>query len=236
MNAILLRALQLTLTVSLLLLSGCAVSLPEEPPVTKTPPPPRRFSVVGVDRTGSYELVKPGLQIAARLVQQVNPGDVMVFRWISDVSYLPGELFAELSMPPHVIEDVHNQFDMRAKRRRAEALTQVQALRASTIARLNAQEPKVARRSDIKGFIAAAADAFGERGGDAERWLYLATDLEDNVRYSVKPDLHDVHVVVFAFQPEANPAESAKVKARWEKFFKEMGAVSVLFRSAGVIQ
>lgn len=157
-------------------------------------------------------------------------------RWISGSSYEYHELFHTLTVPTAEISESDNPFDVVARRRAKAARARLQAAIRKTVEVLRKQKPPSARRTDIDGFVAAAMDGFAEKGDGYEKWLYLATDLQDNVRRKLTLSLPEVNVVVYAFQTSPDPNVTARLKDRWRKRFEEAGAASVTFRTAEVIR
>jgi len=194
------------------------------------------YNVIGADRSGSYEdLTKVALSICSRILNQGEPGDKFLFRYISEKSYAHDEVFGRVDLP--LLPDASgNPFDTQAKRKQQIAKNRLARVKAKWIAHFEQLRPESAPRTDIVGFICAAADIFEQVPNNYQKRLFLATDLQDNVGYRVKPNLTDVSVLVFALKPGHNPTQVLRQKDRWTKFFQSCGATSVQFQSAEVMQ
>ena len=69
-----------------------------------------------------------------------------------------------------------------------------------------------------------------------ERWVYVATDLEENVHRQVSPDLKEVRVVVFALKTGRDPVSAVRLRRDWEDRLKRLGVVQVTFQAAEVVR
>jgi protein tyrosine phosphatase (PTP) superfamily phosphohydrolase (DUF442 family) len=85
------------------------------------------------------------------------------------------------------------------------------------------------KRTDIYGFLAAAADRFALAPKGYKRILILASDLEDNVGYQPKVNLASAQVAVLGFQSSKDPVRTQQVKQGWIKRLTEAGATRVVF-------
>lgn len=194
------------------------------------------FAVVGADRSGSYEdLTKVALSICCRILHQGQSGDKFLFRYISHKSYAHDEVFGRVELPSLPLAP-SNPFDIRAKRQYQLAQSQVARIKAKWLKHFESLRPSSAPRTDIIGFVCAAADVFALIPVEYNKRLYLATDLKDNVGYRAKPKLDEVEVVVFALKPDHNPARMQRRKDRWKDYFLTCGALSVQFLAAEVMQ
>ena len=90
---------------------------------------------------------------------------------------------------------------------------------------------KVAKHTDIYGFLAASNDRFNLAPKDYQKILIIASDLKDNVRYKVDLGLSGAYVAVVGFQNSKNPQESRSLKNKWTKKFMQSGAAEVIFLS-----
>jgi hypothetical protein len=197
---------------------------------------PPRYSVCGIDRTGSYDFVGPGLELCARLVAEARPGDVIVFRWISHASYLADDFIARFSLPDVALVNCTNPFDQRCKRARGAQEAQLNAVKRAFSQQILHLRPTIVYRTDIYGFFQAASEILAAAPAGAERHIYAATDLLDNVRYRISPDLQGMQITIFAFQTDANPQRTLELRRRWETFFRNHGAAAVAFHTAEVWQ
>lgn len=217
-------------TPALSLLACAAPPSPVDPEAAITPP---RFIVFGIDRSGSYDFVKVGLDAAARTIAKAEPGDTVIVRWISDTSFLNQELATRIELPNMTLADCSsNVFDSRCRRERSAQDAELDRLKRAHMTRLLALKPPSAGHTDIFGFLQAASDAFSEVPAEAERLLYLATDLKDNVGYEVVPNLAGVRVRVFALQTEADPEGTLRLRKRWAERFTGYGADDITFTTS----
>jgi len=196
---------------------------------------PHRISVCGVDRSGSYDFVKIGIELCARVVAQANAGDEIVVRWISDASY-GNEDFVERIKLPNGWPPCTNPFDARCRRERAAFDARLVQIKRATVERLVKLQPARSRRTDILGFLQAAADELSTAPAGVERWIYVATDLEENVHHPVSPDLKDVRVVVFALKTGRDPVRAVRLRNDWQERLRSWGVVEVAFHAAEVLQ
>ena len=195
---------------------------------------PHQYIVFGADRTGSYkDMTGLALRIAEGFVRKAQPGDEMYFRWISGNSYKVDQVFAHLRLPAMKLSTVRNSYDRRAKYQQAllkQRITQIIRMRKrNALLQIRKQCPGSTGRTDIYGFITAAADQFTSAPSDASRILVLATDLDDNRRYKIQPDLSNVAVYVYPVKNDPDPARMKAKKDHWESYFKASGAISVRF-------
>ena len=225
------------------LMAACGAPAPSEghdAPGTRTAVPDARskpaprFIVCGVDRSGSYNFVMLGLDLCARLIVEARSGDVVVIRWISDASLRNDEFVARVAVPADSLPDCGGSpFNARCRRERAAAEGRVSAFKRAEIERILALRPESASRTDLQGFLQSASDAFQDAPG-AVRELYMATDLVDNVRHRVAPDLRGVTVSVLAFQNDPSPGRTLALRDEWEAVLRGYGAEQVTFRAAEV--
>lgn len=190
----------------------------------------RRVIVCGLDRTGSFgDLLQRGKELCSGLVAalRADPQDELILRWISDQSYLAEPNFVARFRVPLDVQCSSNPFDSRCRGLEA----RLSGARASAVREIEALDPPRANRTDIYGFFSKAAELLRAEP-DADRWIFAATDLIDNVRYQSKPNLQGIHVVIFGHEPSADPAAVAMARERWTKFLTEHGAASVSFPSA----
>jgi len=215
---------------------GAATTVaPFAAPAEQPAPAAPRFLVIGVDRSESFDrLTRTALGLAEQHLRKARPADEMVVRWISDRSYRSDEVFLHVRLPdlPTVAE---NPFNAKQRAVVAEAKRRFQGEASKALNVIQAQHPEGGTPStDIFGFIAAAAEHLAVAPAGYERQLIIASDMEDNRRYDVVPDLSGVavriHLIVIAEQPD--PSRIASLKTVWEGYFKKAGAASVTFEPA----
>jgi len=189
------------------------------------------FVVCGVDRTGSYKLREVGLRLCTGLVRRGHAGDEFLLRWISDASFSESEFLSRIQIPS-LPDCQRNPFDLGCRR----LMARYRASLESEIQRISSQRPPAAPRTDIYGFLQAAADAFAAAPTGTDKLLYLATDLKDNVGYQVRPDLTGVRVRVLGWQTGPDPGRAVRLRARWDSTLRAWGAIVVTFSPAEVIR
>lgn len=233
--------LRLTALLAAALLSGCSGSnsgvaqakqvAVQAPQAAKTAQAPRMV-VFGVDRTERYEVMtKPALALAEQALLQAAPGDELVFRWISDRSYRSDELIVLVKLPE--VPRVRNQFDPREKTLAHGAMNRLRAEVQRGLQALRAQAPSSGTSStDLYGFITSAAEHFSLAPSGLRKVLVIASDMEDNRRYNIRPNLSGVEVQIYllVIEKQPDPAQFAQLKARWARYFLEhCGAARVDF-------
>ena len=193
-----------------------------------------RTSVCGVDRSGSYDdFVKVGLELCARVVAQASAGDEIVVRWISEASYQNDDFVERIKLPGGE-PTCANPFDARCRRERTAFDAQLLQIKRASVERLVKLQATRSQRTDILGFFQAAADELAGAPAGVQRWVYVATDLEENVHHQVSPDLKDVRVVVFALKTGRDPVSAVRLRRDWEDRLKTFGVVKVTFQAAEV--
>jgi len=189
----------------------------------------RCIVVFGIDDTGSYELWEQAKNIACRIVDQLQPGDILNCRRITDSSYLDTCLILRLGLP--LIEEPgnNNPFDRRAKKVTRHQESGINALKREACNRLSGLRSINSKRTDIYGFVAAAGDRFALASKEYKRILILASDLEDNVGYQPQLNLAGTQVAVLGFQSSKDPVKTQRVKQSWTKRLTEAGATRIVF-------
>lgn len=180
-----------------------------------------RVVVMGIDETGSYDFRMRALAVARNLIDELEPGDVLFVRLITHKSY--SDSCAVLRLPiPQVPPMPANHMDLRAKNEARRQLAAILKLKARAKAILDGLKPVKAPNTDIFGFLAAASDRIGSEGGAAaEPVIVIASDMADNCRVNIRPDLHQAAVIVAGYQSGDDPVKAAKLKNDWEKILKE---------------
>jgi len=92
----------------------------------------RCIVVFGIDDTGSYELWEQAKNIACRIVDQLQTGDILNCRRITDSSYLDTCLILKLEMPL-VEPESKNPYDRRAKDLRNQQLSWIKTIKGQHI-------------------------------------------------------------------------------------------------------
>ena len=189
----------------------------------------RCIVVFGIDDTGSYGLWEKAKSIACQIVSQLQPGDAFNCRRITDSSYLDSSLIFRLELPLMEEKESNNPYDRKAKNLREQQLSWIRAIKGQACSRLSGLKPANSRRTDIYGFVAAAADRFALAPKDYKRILILASDLEDNVGYQPKLNLAGARAAVLGFQSSKDPVRTQRLKETWTRKFTEAGAARVIF-------
>jgi hypothetical protein len=194
-------------------------------------PKPRRVIIIGIDETGSYKLREQAKKLFARVISDLEPGDILYLRRINDSSYLDQCTIFRLELPALGKSKSNNPFDRKAKRLRKSQIFHINSLKKQAIQRLADIKFKVAKNTDIHGFLAASNDRFNLAPKDYQKILIIASDLKDNVRHKVNLDLSGAYVAVVGFQNSKNPQESRNLKNHWIKKLMQSGAAKVMFLS-----
>ena len=177
----------------------------------------RLVVVWGLDDTGSYAARSKAISIGQQIIAQLQPGDVMYARRITDSSYGDkGHIFrVEI---PQVPGRPSNQLDRRAWLRYQAALKRAKLVKLQAMTQLSRLEPSRAKKTDIYGFVAAASERFElEEQGGAEKLLIISSDMSDNTGRKVRPKLTGVKILVVGWQAGDDPAKSQRLKKYWAK-------------------
>jgi hypothetical protein len=194
-------------------------------------PKPRRVIIIGIDESGSYKLREQVKRLIARVINELEPGDILYLRRINDSSNLDQCTIYRLELPTLEKSKFDNPFDRKTKRLRKSHTVHIHSLKKEAIQRLIDIKFKVAKHTDIYGFLAASNDRFNIAPQDYQKILIIASDLKDNVRHKVNLDLAGAYVAVVGFQNSKNPQESRNLKSGWTKKFINSGAAKVVFLS-----
>lgn len=213
----------------IVLIFGCQ---DQEQASEKIPEPkPRRVFIIGIDESGSYKLREQAKKLIARVISELEPGDILYLRRINDSSFLDQCTIFRLELPALEKSKSNNPFDRKAKRLRKSQIFHINSLKKEAIQRLADIKFKIAKNTDIYGFLGASNDKFNLTPQDYQKILIIASDLKDNVRYKVDLGLSGAFVAVVGFQNSKNPQESRNLKSDWTKKFIKSGAAKVVFLS-----
>jgi hypothetical protein len=194
-------------------------------------PKPRRVFIIGIDESGSYKLREQAKKLIARVINELEPGDILYLRRINDLSYLDNCSIFRLELPALKRPKTNNPFDRKTKRLRKSQIFHINSLKKEAIKRLADINFKVAKNTDIYGFLAASNDRFNLAPQNYQRILIIASDLKDNVRHKINLDLSEAYVAIVGFQNSKNPQESRNLKKHWTTKFMKSGAAKVIFLS-----
>jgi hypothetical protein len=201
-----------------------------------------RFVVFGVDRSEPWNAMsRTTLGLAEQaLLRDARPGDELVYRWISDRSYAADEAFAHIVLP--TLSRAANPLDRQGRANEASSKQALARAAEEGLAQLRRHVPgatpaggrpdlrKGTPSTDIYGFVTAAAGHFAAAPAGRAKQLVIASDMEDNRRYQVRPDLKGVEVVVYLVSLKADPVAAQRLQAQWTDFFRECGATRTSFR------
>jgi hypothetical protein len=188
--------------------------------------------VVGLDKTGSYDIAKAGREQTARLLfSSACQCDVWYFRWIERNSYNDSASIFTLRLP-EIPSKPDNPFDRRALAAWQAKMASINSLKRQAAQRLVDLRPEPdssTRMTDVWGFLAKALELLANVPDGREKVIVMASDLEDNMGRRVPLNLKEVRVVVLALQSGNEPAKAQRKKEFWAKVFKDSEALNVRF-------
>lgn len=223
--------LLLALALSLAACSPSAEGAAASAPPAATPP---TWTVIGIDRSGSYSFLEPGREMAIEAVRIARPGDTIIVRWISDNSYRNAEFALRYTAPIVETRDCSNRYDAACRRENLAAKLAEQQAREGALAQVRDLQVAASGKTDIAGFLLAASEALAGAPPDAVRQVWLATDLLDNVRlYQLPVDLAGAKAFVRGLQNN-DPEKSVALRAEWQERLARYGASEIRFESAEV--
>lgn len=139
-----------------------------------------KLIVAGIDRSYSYKLTKSALMETARLVAKLSPGDKILVRWISDMSYKSDQLITHTKLLSAEIPECLNKFDIACKRRALALDHRLLVFHKHLIENIMSAEYTSSKSTDIEGFIQAAGDVFSHTDPNSLKELWIASDLKTN--------------------------------------------------------
>lgn len=185
--------------------------------------------VFGLDETGSYSFREKSIAVASRVISDLKPGDVFYARRITHSSYNDDCNIFRLNLP-EVGEPPQNRFDKRARHAWQSKVSVIEGLKGEAANALARLAPVKAKKTDIWGFFAAAADRFrAECRGDCSRVIVIASDMKDNVNRESAMDLAGAIVLVAGFESGDDPALARKIMQGWTKSLQKHGVSAVEF-------
>jgi len=186
-------------------------------PIIPTAQTQKQVVVLGIDDTGSYALRSKAISISQQIIAQLQPGDVLYARRITDSSYGDKGHIFQVEIP-QALGRPSNQMDRRAWLNYQASLKRVKLVKLQAMTKLSRLEPSRAKKTDIYGFVAAAAERFElEEQGGAEKLMIICSDMSDNVGRKVRPKLPEVKILVVGWQAGDDPAKSLRLKQYWTK-------------------
>ena len=176
----------------------------------------RLVIVFGLDETGSYDLREKGIEIAARLIAGLKPGDVLYLRSITAESYHDSCSILRIEIP-ELIQAPKNRFDIRAYSKYQRVIRQINIIKKQAIDLLKKLPPIKAGHTDIHGFFVAAADRLKAESarGKCDKKIIVATDMQDNTNIQTNTDLSKAKVIVAGFQSGSDPNQNNEIKEQW---------------------
>lgn len=191
-----------------------------------------RMLIIGIDWSGSYKLQQEAKDQVVEIIKKAKPGDRIMCLAITDSSYLNNSFYLKVTIPYSTYKTDLNPFDIKQKRARRQEELRIEQIKQTAIESVRSWNRKSSAQTDVNGFIAFAADLFSVTPDTMKKYLFIASDLKDNVNHEINPDLKGVRIIVFAFQHDAVPTGVEKRRHAWISFFKSHGATSVEFLPA----
>jgi len=187
----------------------------------------------GLDETGSYSLRNRAVALIQSVIAGLKPRDVMFLRMITASSFTDDCSVFRLEVPAQNCRQPENKFNQRARAEYRRCLQQVQAVKAQAMAMVARLEPQKSGRTDLWGFLAAAAQRLESEGkaGD-RRLLIVCSDMVSNVKRDVAVDLSGVEVLVVLWEAGEDPAAAQRLQNYWRRVLVgQAKATSVRFVS-----
>lgn len=190
----------------------------------------KKVIIYGIDETGSYAFRAQANSIAREIIKVLEPGDVLYIRRITEKSYDDSCAIFRLEIPA-VVAPVSNKFDKKARYRRRQMLRKVELIKAKAAKFISEVKPVNAPRTDIWGFLAAAADriAYDRNQQDVDVKIVIASDMQDNCHLNPSMDLQGAEVIIAGFESGSDPEKACKIKTAWQKKLKDKKAGPVSF-------
>ena len=188
-----------------------------------------KIVVMGIDDTGSYKYFEDGKSLACKVVSQLEEGDVLYLRLISQESYTDSCSVFRLQLPTQIRNDDNNPFDRTKRRSIKQFKYNLKLIKAKAIKRIMGLKPGNAKKTDIFGFLTVASEKFKRINNGATKIVILISDLRDNQKYKAKIDLSHSKVIVLGFQVDKDPEKTQELKEKWKIKFEKLGAESTIF-------
>ena len=187
--------------------------------------------VYGIDESGSYPFRLQSINIARNIIMNLKPGDILYLRWITDKSYDDSCSILRLEIP-RVGGKVSNKFNKKAHYRQQFLIMRGKLLKQKAIRMLEETEPVKVKKTDIWGYLAAAADRIDCehcRLGSCETKIVIASDMEDNCHLDPEIDLQGADVIIVGFKSGSDPTKTRKLKTAWKQKLMSRKASTVNF-------
>lgn len=188
-----------------------------------------RVIVFGIDETGSYDFRERAIAIGATIIGDLQPTDVFYARRITHESFLDVCALMRLELP-HLEAAPTNRFDARARLVWQQKHRRIQLLKVKAQKSLVGTPPVKPPKTDIWGFLAAAADRL-EAEAAKEGLVIIASDMMDNCRRRMELDLNGARVIVAVFETQADPRKIREFRRQWADVLTKCGAGNVRFLS-----
>lgn len=195
----------------------------------------RTITVCGIDRSGSAkEFLATAVDVCANEIASATAGSTVIVRWISEASYRSNEEAVRVTIPSPI--RCVNQYDFRCKRAGGAAERNARSAKRAALTTLLSLRPATAPRTDLMGYVQAAADAFAEDTAGSSHRLVVATDLVDTRGFRTAPVLKGADVLLVLLISEEDPAKVVATRDRWTHWFERLGAQRVVFRHPGALR
>ena len=185
--------------------------------------------VLGLDESGSYNLRKQSLNMAKSIVSQMEGGDVLYVRRITEQSYLDeGSAVMRLELQPEP-DKSKNIFDRKARIKRRKILLANAGTKRKAMAVIDGLKQMRAGQTDVWGFLSAAQERIQREKVKGGRMIIIASDMKDTVGRKSSLNLAGVTIKVVSFETQASPKATKKLRSRWKKDFETLGVEKVEF-------
>lgn len=192
-------------------------------------------TVCGIDRSGSAkQFLATAVDVCANEIASASAGSTVIVRWISEASYRSNEEAVRVTIPPAI--RCANLYDFRCKRASGAAERNARSAKRAALTTLLSLRPATAPRTDLIGYMQAAADAFAEDTAGSSHRLVVATDLVDTRGFRTAPVLKGADVLLVLLISDEDPAKVVSMRDRWIHWFERLGAQRVAFRHPGVLR
>ena len=188
-----------------------------------------RIVIFGLDETGSYSFREKAVSIGNSVVSTMEPGEVFYARRITANSYNDDCALFRLEIP-RIGDPPANTFDKKARYLWSRKVQSVKTMKTNAMRFMAGLKPVQAKKTDIWGFIAAAADRIAvEKRSGARSVVIITSDMKDNCRREVKVDLMGAEVLIAGFESGNDPQQAQKIRSRWIEALQACNASKVTF-------
>ncbi len=185
--------------------------------------------IFGLDETGSYSFRERAVSIAKSVIRDLKPGDIFYLRRITEKSYIDSCAVFRLELPK-IGNPPKNKFDKNSRKNWNRKLKKIMLLKSRAASLLAKLQPVKSRKTDIWGFLAAAADRIQvEIKQGSKPVIIITSDMQDNCNRTIQVDLKGAEVVIAGFESTADPRKTQSIRSNWEKVLKRCNASVVTF-------